>query len=331
MLDAALSRHVAVLSSLNESENNFPFLCYHSFDVFIIAPVIVRRPIMSKSSIQLFWKTITSISVQEIQIQAEQIIKVSVVGNSEERTTILSYLLGGETELLHADKRGVLYPFDIIPDEPDTFDVIITANESSSKNSSSLKLYSIKDIGSWDRTADRILEENPDKALSIARSLPGFRSKASRRIIQQTSWINAQFAMANALPGAIPFIAPLLPATMVSDMMVLTKNQAFLTLKLAAIYDKPLDIPSRTPDLLPLFGNAFGWRAIAREIVAIIPGGVGVAARGAIAYAGTSAIGKAMEQYYLKGRLPTPQQIGRYYREFLGEARTAIASRMHKH
>ena len=293
--------------------------------------MIVGRPFMSKSSIQLFWKTITSISIREIQTLAEQPLKVAIIGNSAARTEILSDLLNGDTDILHADKRGVLYPFDVIPEEPETFDIIIIANETPTKYPSSVKLYSIKDIGNWERTADRILDENPDKVLSLARSLPGFRSKAARKLIQQTSWINAQFAMANALPGAIPFIAPLLPATMVSDMMVLTKNQAFLSLKLAAIYDKPLDIASRTPDLLPLFGNAFGWRAIAREIVAVIPGGVGVAARGAIAYAGTSAIGKAMEQFYMNGKLPTTRQIGKYYREFMGEARTAIASRMKKH
>ena len=42
----------------------------------------------------------------------------------------------------------------------------------------------------------------------------------------------------NALPGVIPIIAPLLPAAAIGDIFMLTKNQAMMLYRLAAIHEQ---------------------------------------------------------------------------------------------
>jgi uncharacterized protein (DUF697 family) len=132
--------------------------------------------------------------------------------------------------------------------------------------------------------------------------------------------------MLNALPGVIPPLAILLPTTAIGDIVILAKNQAMMLFRLAAAHNLPLDLTSRSPDLAPLLGNAFGWRALARQLVAVVPGGVGVAARGAIAYAGTVALGEALRRLYALGQKPNRAQVARLYRESLTEARDVAKS-----
>ena len=52
-------------------------------------------------------------------------------------------------------------------------------------------------------------------------------------------------AWLSALPGVIPIIGPLLPAGAIWDILMLTKNQAMMLYKLAAIHELPLDAASR--------------------------------------------------------------------------------------
>src|SRR5205085_1889046 len=119
-------------------------------------------------------------------------------------------------------------------------------------------------------------------------------------------------AMLSALPGVIPIIGPLLPPGALVDMFMLTKNQAMMLYKLAAIHDLPLDASSRSRDLGPLLANAFGWRALARELVGAVPGGIGMVARGTIAYAGTVAIGKSLSRLYQTGQKATRAQVNQF-------------------
>src|SRR5262249_38273643 len=144
----------------------------------------------------------------------------------------------------------------------------------------------------------RLLEQRPDLLLSLGRRFPGLRDAVAKRVIRDTATANAEFAMLTALPGDIPVLGAILPAGAIGDIFVLTKNQAMMMYRLAALHELPLDTKSRSRDIAPLLANAFGWRALAREIVGAVPGGVGLVARGSIAYAGTVALGKSLEKLY---------------------------------
>ena len=68
-------------------------------------------------------------------------------------------------------------------------------------------------------------------------------------------------------------LGALLPVNALSDIVILTKNQALMTLRLAAAYGLSLEYKSRLKEIGPILGNAFGWRAVAREIVGVLPFG----------------------------------------------------------
>ena len=50
-----------------------------------------------------------------------------------------------------------------------------------------------------------------------------------------------------------------------------------------------------------MVAGAFGWRALARELIGKVPFGGGLIPKAAIAYAGTLAVGKSLERLYRLG------------------------------
>ncbi len=162
--------------------------------------------------------------------------------------------------------------------------------------------------------------QHPDLRLSLARHIPAFRPAVAAQLIADASWGNAKIAVVSALPGIIPFTDILLPATAVGDMILLTKNQALLLLRIAAAYGLPVDLKARMRELLPVVGGAFGWRALARELIGLVPGGIGVAVKGSIAYAGTYTVGKAAAIFYSTGQPLSQSRLKQLYRDSLKEA-----------
>ena len=165
-----------------------------------------------------------------------------------------------------------------------------------------------------------IVAEHPDLRLSLARHVPAFRPAAVACLITEASKDNAKLALLSAVPGVVPFTAFLLPVTALGDMVLLTKNQILLLLRIAAAYGKEMDLRARTRELLPVVGSAFGWRAAARELIGLVPGGVGMLVKGCIAYAGTYTVGKAAAVYYSTGHTLSPSRLRQLYNDALKEA-----------
>jgi len=63
--------------------------------------------------------------------------------------------------------------------------------------------------------------------------------------------------------------------------------------------------------------GAFGWRAIARELVGHIPFGGGLIPKASIAYAVTYALGKGLESLYLSGSFHTREESRAIYHRAL--------------
>jgi hypothetical protein len=74
-----------------------------------------------------------------------------------------------------------------------------------------------------------------------------------------------------------------------------------------------------------IIGGAFGWRALARELAGKIPLGQGLIPKGAIAYAGTFVVGKAIQKYQ-NGTTLTRDEREEIYREALDQGRTVAQS-----
>jgi uncharacterized protein (DUF697 family) len=167
-----------------------------------------------------------------------------------------------------------------------------------------------------------ILKAIPDMALALARTLPSLREPVADRLIVDTSRANSEFALASSLPANIPLLGTFLSAG--ADMIVLTKNQAMLVFKLAAVYGR--DLHSRTRlalEIAPVVGAAFVWRTVARTLVSILPGFIAAVPKTAIAFVGTYVVGQVAHYYYRWNRRPSKEMV----RRFAGEARQLMLER----
>ena len=77
---------------------------------------------------------------------------------------------------------------------------------------------------------------------------------------------------------------------------------------------------------LSIVGGAFGWRALARELAGKIPLGGGLIPKGAIAYAGTVAVGKGLEFFYRTRRNPNASERAEIYDRALAQGNEAAAA-----
>ncbi|NJM05555.1 hypothetical protein HC891_04100, partial [Candidatus Gracilibacteria bacterium] len=156
-----------------------------------------------------------------------------------------------------------------------------------------------------------------------ARRLPGLRPALAIHLLKSTSFANASYSAASALPQQIPILA--LPFV-AADIFVLTKNQAIMVYKLALAHGAPPEFQARMIEITPVIGGAFIWRQVARSLVSLIPIW-GVVPKVAIAYAGTYTTGFAAWQWYANGDKISRQNLAEVSQKALSQGRE-IADRL---
>jgi uncharacterized protein (DUF697 family) len=133
--------------------------------------------------------------------------------------------------------------------------------------------------------AEMIAERADERAYMWAARLPVLREAVVEHTITKFARQNGILGVAIFIPGA--------------DMPVLTLNQIRMIFRIAAAHGEEID-RDRALEILAVIGAAFGFRAVAREAVAFIPG-VGWAIKGGVAYAGTKALGRVAAAYFEAG------------------------------
>jgi len=121
-----------------------------------------------------------------------------------------------------------------------------------------------------------------EDSTSLAARLPALRGAVCEELILAFSKRNALIAAAVFIPGV--------------DMPVLTINQVRLVLRIGLAHRQELD-NARALELLGVVGAGFGFRAVARELLDVVPV-AGWAVKGAVAYTGTRAVGEAALRYF---------------------------------
>ena len=182
-----------------------------------------------------------------------------------------------------------------VPDAPSDVDLVLYERDLSNPQGT----YSYNQE-SEDATVAAILDGNEDIHLALARQFPVFRKQVVERIIHMVSRENALFAVATALPDVVPNLMELPWAfgEWASDTAFLTANQIRMAFLIAAACGKEVGFAAQKLEALSIGAGAFGWRAIARELVGKIPLGGGLIPKGAIAYAGTYVVGKGLERVH---------------------------------
>jgi uncharacterized protein (DUF697 family) len=132
---------------------------------------------------------------------------------------------------------------------------------------------------------DEIASRLGDKGYALAAKLPAIRRGVCEHIV-------TTFARQNGILGVVIFIPG-------ADMPALTLNQIRMVLRIGGAYGAEVD-RERALEILGVVGAGLGFRAIARELVSLVPFG-GFAIKGAVAFAGTRAVGEAAIAYFEAG------------------------------
>jgi uncharacterized protein (DUF697 family) len=176
-----------------------------------------------------------------------------------------------------------------------------------------------------------VLKLLPNQHLALGRMFPIFRVAIAHQLISEACLANATYALSTGLAEIVPVLA--LPLTL-TDIVVLTKNQAFLVYRLGLLFGYSTNWQDYIREFGSVIGGGFFWRQTARYLVGLIPGW-GIIPKVAISYSGTYVVGQAVLQWYLTGRHLGRKELNALYHGALARGKQTaerLAARMpHPH
>ncbi len=174
------------------------------------------------------------------------------------------------------------------------------------------------------RTVKEILADRSELGLALARHFLPFRRPVIDEIMFSVSKENALFSLASALPNIVPNLIelPWAIGEFASDTAFLTMNQIRMAFLIAAASDNSIGYREQKAEIASIVTGAFGFRAIARELVGKIPFGGGLIPKAAVAFAGSYVLGLSLERYHRVGYGLTRDERRREYEQALSHGRT---------
>ena len=169
-----------------------------------------------------------------------------------------------------------------------------------------------------DSVAKAVISGHSTLELAIGRNFPLFRRAAADRIINRISRENALFSLVTALPNVVPLIdLPWSVGEFATDTAFLTMNQIRMALLMAALHGETVGYREQKAQIAVIAAGAFGWRALARELVGKIPLGGGLIPKAAVAFAGTYVVGMGLDKLNRTGAgLSTMEKKDAYAKAF---------------
>jgi uncharacterized protein (DUF697 family) len=195
----------------------------------------------------------------------------AVVENALENVSVLVWVGAPDAEQLHtADRAGVpivaVSDADVVPYVLATSVIRVPPGQG----------FPVAEI------ARSVHEKLGEEVTSLAARQPVVRVRVCDQLIASFSKRNAVIAGAVFVPGV--------------DMPLLTLNQVRLVLRIALAHGEVID-NKRALELIGIVGAGFGFRAIARELLDLVPV-AGWALKASVAYGGTKAVGEAAVRYF---------------------------------
>jgi len=206
-------------------------------------------------------------------------------------------------------------------DSPDRFDFVLC--EPGMPVPRNGYLFESDDSGSL---VDLIVGENHKLELTLARTFPLFRSAVSKNVVQRVARENAFFSLMTALPNIVPSLIEL-PWTIgefATDTAFISMNQIRMALVLAAAHGRPVGYAEQKGEIAAIAAGAFGWRALARELVGKIPLGGGLIPKAAVAFAGTYVVGIGLEKVNRMGTGLTKRERRDAYAEAFAKGKDVV-------
>jgi uncharacterized protein (DUF697 family) len=135
-----------------------------------------------------------------------------------------------------------------------------------------------------------------ERGAPLAARVPLLREAVSDRLVASFAAKNGILAAAVWLPG--------------TDLPLLALNEVRLLLRLAQAHGMAGDFGDRLPEVAATIGAGFGLRALARELLDLVPG-AGWVLKAAIAYGGTRALGEAARMRFALAPTQQPGGVAR--------------------
>lgn len=241
----------------------------------------------------------SNLNPEQVRQLAEKPLSIELVADSEQAYSYMEgFLIPAKTPA--ADRLAGLHTLHRASDASKPGDADITIYEQGlACPRGAFTFY----IDKPEQTVCEILEQRSDLEVALGRQFLAFRQTAIHRIIGRIAKENAMFTLATAMPNIIPsFIElPWAFGEYATDSAFLTINQVRMAFLIAAASGRSIGLAEQKAEILGIVASAFGWRAVARELIGKIPLGGGLIPKAAIAWAGTFVVGRTVEQAYLTG------------------------------
>jgi uncharacterized protein (DUF697 family) len=160
-----------------------------------------------------------------------------------------------------------------------------------------------------DKFAPAVIDLAGEHLLALGRFFPLFRVPAAHYLISDTCFSNAAYSFSTGLAEIVPVLS--IPVV-ITDMVILTKNQLFLVYKLGLMVGYSTQWQDYIAEFGGVLGSGFVWRQIARSLIGMVPVW-GLIPKTGIAYAGTYVVGNVVLRWYLTGRHVSKSQMKSLY------------------
>ena len=144
-----------------------------------------------------------------------------------------------------------------------------------------------------------MIDVSPEAAVMLGRELPAFRRAAVDKIVRNSVLLSLAAGL-----EPVPLI----------DIPILLGTQIRLVLRIAAIYGEPFTA-SRAREVVAVISGGLALRYAAEELAKLVPFG-GDLISGAIAAAGTWALGQVAAEYFESGKQLSGSQLRKMFTRF---------------
>lgn len=280
---------------------------------------------MVNSFLSTIGKAIRSVNPDEVRSMANRTVHIGLMATSEARLNEMWFWLA-PAEISDAKRQtlaGMVHPLGPklpdMPPPPARLDIEIWEPGIRPKPDHAFTYYP----NNPQQTVDEILERHEDLGLALSRHFLPFRKSVTEKIISSICNENVLFSITTSLPNIVPSVLslPFAVGEFASDTAFLTVNQLRMAFLLAGAHDHPIGYRQQKAQVASVIAGAFGFRAIARELVSKIPFGGGVIGKAGVSYAGTWVVGRSLERLYRLGGSLTHGEHKQVYNEGLQRGR----------
>jgi hypothetical protein len=265
-------------------------------------------------------RAISNLSPHEVRLTADRRLALGLVATSAAGYTAIENFLA-PPELSGERRADVLSMLHRASDPgiPDRFDLVLYEHRLP-RAENAFTFYAHDPA----RTVKEILSDRSELGLALARHFFPFRRPVIDEVMFSVSKENALFSLASALPNIVPSMIelPWAIGEFASDTAFLTMNQIRMAFLIAAASDSIIGYREQKAEIASIVTGAFGFRAIARELVGKIPFGGGLIPKAAVAFAGTYVMGLSLERYHRVGYGLTREERRREYEQALSHGRS---------